>query len=260
MTSLARINNLTVAAQTRAAIETTVEQSASSAFTQQIAAAAAQQARNVETSPAAGKADFVSGQLGIDLVNGVPGRIKYFDKTGQQLTSSSFNAESILRLTKKFGIDLSDLQGLGEQLDAKNIGYRPYELYKGTGSDHGINFDDLIAKGLGTAYDWRQDNSVAEKGPSAAAALAQAQQTATDNDVTLNPEVTSEKGIDPAYMTPLLGKDKVMRSVVVANLAGQTAAWLDSVTAARQYANQNGGQILNLSASSVLANIRNIAG
>lgn len=242
MTTLVRVDNLTASAQARTAIETTVEQSSPSIFAQEIAAAQQQ----AQTSPAAGKADFVSGQLGIDLVNGVPGRIKYFDQNGEQLTSSSFDAESLLRFTKKFGINLTDLQGLGEQLDAKKIGYRPYELYKGTGSDHGINFNDLIQKGLGTAYDWRKDNSVAEKGPSAVATLAQAQQTATDNNVTLNPEVTTQKGIDPTYMTPQLGKDKVMRSVVVANVAGQTAAWLDSVAAARQYASQYGGQVINL--------------
>lgn len=242
MTTLARIDNLTVSAQARAAAETTVEPT--STFTQEIAAAAATQ--QTQTSPAAGKADFVSGQLGIDLVNGVPGRVKYFDQNGQQLTTSSFDAESILRLSKQFDIDLSDLKGLGEQLDAKNIGYRPYELYKGTGSDHGINFNDLMKGGLGTAYDWRQDTSVAEKGTSAASSLAQAQKTATDNNVTLNPEVTTQKGIDPSYFTPQMGKDKVLRSVVVTNLAGQTAAWLDSLTAARQYAAQNGGQVIDL--------------
>ena len=242
MTALTRIDNLTVSAQARAAAETTVEPT--SAFAQEIAAVAATQV--TQTSPAAGKADFVSGRLGIDLVNGIPGRIKYFDQTGEQLTSSSFDVESILRLSKQFGIDLSDLKGLGEQLDAKKIGYRPYELYKGTGSDHGINFNDLIKGGLGTAYDWRQDKSVAEKGSSAAASLAQAQKTATDNNVTLNPEVTTQKGIDPSYFTPQMGKDKVLRSVVVSNLAGQTAAWLDSLTAARQYASQHGGQVIDL--------------
>jgi hypothetical protein len=60
-------------------------------------------------------------------------------------------------MTTKYNIELTDLKGLGEQLDELNVGYRPYKLYAGTGSDHGIDFDDLINGGLGTAYDWRKE-------------------------------------------------------------------------------------------------------
>ena len=127
-----------------------------------------------------GNSDIVSGRIGIDyLEKDVPFRVKYFDEQGEILTNSSFNAESILRMTTKYNIELTDLKGLGEQLDEVNVGYRPYTLYAGTGSDHGIDFDDLVNGGLGTAYDWRKDDLVHLKGPGAEKRLEESQKLAT---------------------------------------------------------------------------------
>lgn len=143
------------------------------------------------------KADFVSGRFGVDLNSqGLPARVLYFDENGEQLTTSPFSAESILRNAQKFGIDLSDLRGLGDQLDTAGIGYKPYELYPGTGSDHGIDFDDLIAGGLGTAHDWTKDANISAKGRSALDSLLAAQNLAQTLKLEAHPEVTHNRGIN----------------------------------------------------------------
>ena len=93
--------------------------------------------------------------------------MRYYSAQGELLTSSGFYPQDILRQCDKFGIPLDGLKGLGQQLDAAGVAYRPYEQYAGTGCDHGIDFDNLIAGGLGSAYDWTVDPLVAYKGPSA---------------------------------------------------------------------------------------------
>jgi hypothetical protein len=91
------------------------------------------------------KAKFTSGRIGLDLdERGQPTTVFYFDKAGKVLSSSAFDARMILKNAQKFGISLSDLTGLGRQLDAANICYRPYELYGQSGSK-GVDFDDLIS-------------------------------------------------------------------------------------------------------------------
>lgn len=112
---------------------------------------------------------FRSGQLSIDMhadgqrINSV----SYFDPSGQKLTSSGFWPQDILRQCERFNIPLSDLKGLGPQLESAGVLYKPYEQYAGTGSNHGIDLDDLASGGMGTAYDWTQDPLVHLKGPSA---------------------------------------------------------------------------------------------
>lgn len=116
---------------------------------------------------------FRSGRLSIDMhadgkrINGV----SYFDEAGQKLTTSGFWPQDILRQCERFNIPLSDLQSLGPQLDGAGVRYKPYEQYAGTGSNHGIDLDDLASGGMGTAYDWTQDALVQLKGPSARAQL-----------------------------------------------------------------------------------------
>lgn len=132
--------------------------------------------QTLSTIQAKDRAQFMSGRIGIDLNSrGEPASVAYYSADGQLQTSSTFNAESILRHTNQLGIDLQDLKSLGQQLDAAGVGYRPYELYKGTGSNHGIDFDNLIAGGLGTVYDWRQDSLAGQKGPYAQQYLTEAQ-------------------------------------------------------------------------------------
>ena len=182
------------------------------------------------SSPAAGKADVVSGRIGIDLRDGKPVRVRYFDENGNGLTTSTFSAASILRLTEKFGIDRNDLIGLASQMDQQGIGYKPYELYPGTGSDHGIDLVDLAKGGLGTAYDWRRDENVVAKGPHARARHDALVPLADQLGVQANPEVTTGGGIDPSRFTPLKGGDGLLRSFV--SYTGGSASWHTSREAA----------------------------
>lgn len=113
---------------------------------------------------------FRNGRVSVDMhadgkrINNV----SYYDESGQKLTTSGFWPQDILRNCEKFNIPLADFKDVGKQLDAAGVGYRPYEQYAGTGSNHGIDFDNLAAGGLGTAYDWTADPLVHLKGPFAA--------------------------------------------------------------------------------------------
>lgn len=206
-------------------------------------------AATLSSSLAQGKADFVSGRLGIDLDRrGQPAKVIYFDEQGNRLRASTFNASAILKNAAEFGIPLTDLRGLGEQLDTAGIGYRPYELYRGTGSDHGINFDDLIAGGLGTAYDWRRDAQVAQKGETAAPQLAAAQALADQLQLTKHADVTTERGIDPSAFLPLSSPGESPRQFVVFN--GGVAAWYRTAEAAATAARQYGGSVMTLPSTS----------
>jgi len=122
-------------------------------------------------SPAAGKADIVSGRLGVQLEKGQPYAVVYFDATGQKLTQTPFSAPALLEKAAQFGISLGDLNGLADQMDAKGVAYKPYQLFQGTGSDAGIDLRDLATGGLGTAYDWRVDANVSQKAKSGADTL-----------------------------------------------------------------------------------------
>lgn len=192
---------------------------------------------------------YFSGQIGIDLDSrGHPSTVSYFDLQGNKLTTSTFSAEAILRNTKKFGIPLTDLKSIGAQLDADQVGYRPYELYRGTGSDHGINFEDLINGGLGTAYDWRKDSNVHLKGEFAAEQLARTKSFADELGICKNSSVTQEKGIDPNYFAPLQTNSEGVPRPFVA-YSGQVASWHTSVTTALENRVNYGGAVLTPSAT-----------
>jgi hypothetical protein len=188
-------------------------------------------------------ADFVSGRIGLDLnAQGIPSRVVYLDDDGSVLTTSSFNARRILENADRFGIDLQDLNELGAQLDSAGVGYKPYELYPGTGSDHGIDFNDLANGGLGTAYDWRKDDNAALKGPGAEAKAAEAKAFADSKGLQLNPDVTQEKGLDPNKLQAQVDSSGSARPYVMVD--GDTAAWYASYSDATAAARQYGGSIL----------------
>lgn len=190
-------------------------------------------------------AAFVSGRLGVDLnSDGIPLRMVYLDQEGNRLTTSAFCAESILRNTQQLGISLNDLKGLGTQLDAAGVGYKPYELYRGTGSDHGIDFDDLIAGGLGTAYDWTQDANVAAKGPGAIRRLEEAAALAQSLQLVAHAEVTQNKGIDPTRFATQAATGESPRHYVMFN--GSVAAWYGSSEQAEQASRLYGGSVTDL--------------
>jgi hypothetical protein len=79
---------------------------------------------------------------------------KYYDSQGRTLRSSIFNPAELYRNAEEFGIDLSGISELGQKLDAAGTSYKPGQLYAGTGSDHGINFNAIAKGGLGSTYDW----------------------------------------------------------------------------------------------------------
>lgn len=204
-------------------------------------------------NPAAGKADFVSGRLGVSLDRGIPAYISYFDESGNELKRSGFSATSLIQATNDLGIDRNDLIGLGQKLDAAGVGYKPYELYPGTGSDHGINFDDVIAGGMGTAYDWTKDSNAALKDAftigtaaegSAVSRIAAARTLADSLGIVKNNQVTTERGIDPNRLTSLLdGAGQTVSHVVY---TGGTASWYASAQAAQQAQASIGGTTLDL--------------
>lgn len=202
-------------------------------------------------------AAFVSGRLGVDLnSDGIPLRMVYLDQEGNRLTTSAFCAESILRNTQQLGISLNDLKGLGTQLDAAGVGYKPYELYRGTGSDHGIDFDDLIAGGLGTAYDWTRDANVADKGPGAIRRLEEAAALAQSLQLVAHAEVTQNKGIDPTRFATQAATGESPRHYVMFN--GSVAAWYGSSEQAEQASRLYGGSVTDLAprASSTAVGIK----
>lgn len=104
-----------------------------------------------------------SGQLGVKFKNGIPAQFVFYNNEGDALTKSTFTAKNLYKYAEKFNIDLNDVAGLRDQLDASGVGYKPYELYAGTGSNHGVDFDSILAHELGSAYDWRNDANAAVK-------------------------------------------------------------------------------------------------
>jgi len=87
-------------------------------------------------------------------MKGLPAELVFYDASGQSLNSSIFSPEGLYREAEKYGIDLSNIGQLGAMLEQKNIGYKPGELYAGTGSNAGIDFEDIARGGLGGKDDW----------------------------------------------------------------------------------------------------------
>jgi hypothetical protein len=210
--------------------------------------AASQPAASVQNlrTPGTVKPEYTSGRLtvGIDS-RGQPATVTYHAEDGTRLNSSAFNAADILRNARDHGIDLRDLRGLGEQLDADGVGYRPYELYRGTGSDHGIDFEDLISGGLGTAYDWRQDALAHLKGPYATASLLANQVLASELNLVKRAHVTTGLGIDPGRFRPLASSSEDPRRHIAFN--GDVASWHETKELSELQASRSGGRVVSLS-------------
>ncbi len=121
-----------------------------------------------------------AGRLGIEMMPDGQriARVTYHSDSGALLATSVFDPVSLLETSRHFGIDRENFRALGEALDAAGIGYRPYALYPGTGSNHGIDLADLADGGLGTVYDWTEDPFAHLKGPSALYSLAHARAVA----------------------------------------------------------------------------------
>lgn len=100
--------------------------------------------------------DPTSGKgVGVATNNsGIPSELVFYDASGQSLNSSVFTPEGLYREAEKYGIDMSNIGQLGSMLEQKNIGYKPGQLYAGTGSNAGIDFEDIAKGGLGGKDDW----------------------------------------------------------------------------------------------------------
>lgn len=190
-----------------------------------------------------------SGRLGVELnAQGVPKNITYYTDDGTKLRSTIFNAAEFLKTAQKYGIDVRDALGLEAGLDAQGIGFRPYELYKGTGSDHGVSFSDLVGGGYGTAYNWTSDPNAALKGPGAAQRVAENERLATNLGLERS-GLTSSLGVPPVDTSraqQLQSDTTGLRSYAATNDSG-AMAWFDTPDKAQQYAQQTGGQTVDLS-------------
>lgn len=185
--------------------------------------------------PTSGKGIAVRGNT-----EGQPASFTYLDEQGNNLNSSIFHPRDLYENANKLGIDLSNVWQLGDLLDEKGVKYKPYELYEGTGSDHGINFYDVAQGGLGTAYDWTKDPLAHLKGESGAKSLADAQALAQRLGIQKNQDITTERGIDPTKFT-----SQMAGGVPISNVAytGGTASWYNTPQQAQQYlASVGGGQ------------------
>lgn len=107
-----------------------------------------------------------------------PPELWLMDNTGRLLRNAGFDPPTVLKNTRDFGLDRSQLGDLAAQLEAKGIAYKPGEL--APSSTMGTDFADLAKSGLGTPYDWRIDPLVAYKGLSAIQQLTSNQNLAKE--------------------------------------------------------------------------------
>jgi hypothetical protein len=123
------------------------------------------------------------------------------DSNNAILRSVTFDAPSILRVSRTFGLDLAELDGLADQMDAAGVAYLPHRQF--ANSDAGVDLRDLASGGLGAAYDWRQDANAAKKGTTATASLTSDRALAgslglTENLMVTPPTLTAQSSIQAA--------------------------------------------------------------
>lgn len=192
----------------------------------------------------AGQADVVSGQLGVNFKNGKPAAMLFFDTSGRKLTQTPFEPTMILETMERLKLPMGDLATLADEMDAAAVAYKPYGLFAGTGSDHGIDLRDLAKGGLGTAYDWRNDTAIAQKGAMAAQRQADVQALAQRLNIQANPEVTTGGGLQVATLAPQVDGEGITRSYVVTN--GGWAMWYRTQPEARLAANAAWAALIDL--------------
>jgi hypothetical protein len=147
--------------------------------------------------------------------------VTYYSESGELIDKSVFHPVSLLESARRLGIDRADFRALGEALDAAGVRYRPYELFAGTGSNHGIDLADLADGGMGTVYDWTEDRNAHLKGPTAMASLQHARTVAEACGVR-RPETVAAAAGDTRTATTLA--DLAAGSRNVAAIAPATAS------------------------------------
>jgi hypothetical protein len=188
-----------------------------------------------------------SGRLGVTLdLRGQPQAISYYNEAGEKLSSSVFSAPELLRNAQKYGININDALGIGQGLEFNKIGYKPGDLYRGSGSDHGIDFEDLAAGGYGTVYDWTKDPLAAIKGPGALEGLKADQELARSLGLKPSALTRSSAQILPEKLAPTISMKAGHRPYIVNR--GGSAASFGTLAEARKYASEFGGTVNDLSA------------
>ena len=189
-----------------------------------------------------------SGRIATELdQRGQPSKFVYYSPEGKRLRTSTFSVPELLKNAQKYGIDLRDTLGVAAGLEKAGVGYKPGELYKGTGSDHGIDFRDLLSGGFGTSYNWADDPYAAQKGPSAVRRLAENKKLAEYLKLARS-DLTSSSGVNPIDLSSLaqLGIKDNLYSHAVQTPGGAVSWYSDPVRAAAE-AKRLGGNLVDIS-------------
>jgi hypothetical protein len=189
-----------------------------------------------------------SGRIATELdQRGQPSKFVYYSPEGKRLRTSTFSVPELLKNAQKYGIDLRDTLGVAAGLEKAGVGYKPGELYKGTGSDHGIDFRDLLSGGFGTSYNWADDPYAAQKGPSAVRRLAENKRLAEYLKLARS-DLTSSSGVNPIDPSSLaqLGIKDDLYSYAVQTPGGPVSWYSDPVRAAAE-AKRLGGELVDIS-------------
>jgi hypothetical protein len=189
-----------------------------------------------------------SGRIATELdQRGQPSKFVYYSPEGKRLRTSTFSVPELLKNAQKYGIDLRDTLGVAAGLEKAGVGYKPGELYKGTGSDHGIDFRDLLSGGFGTSYNWADDPYAAQKGPSAVRRLAENKKLAEYLKLARS-GLTSSSGvnpIDPSSLAQLGIKDDLYSYAV--QTPGGPVSWYSEPVRAAAEAKRLGGELVDIS-------------
>lgn len=170
--------------------------------------------------------------------------VSIVDALGQPVGQDlGWDAPSIVKAARDYNLSLKPLADLADKLDAKGVRYEPYELYLSTGSDAGLDLRDLSRGGLGTAYDWRQQDDAALKGDQAVLDSIRRANLATEMKLVLNSGVTTGGGIDPSKLSAQTIDDTKRSAAVVSK---GSVVWLANQEAAEQYGKNNGGSVVDL--------------
>ena len=165
------------------------------------------------------------------------------DSQGNLLRKIDWSAPLILSSSRDFGLDTSALNGLADQLDAKGVGYKPYELYPN--SDAGVDLRNLAAGGMGSAYDWRVDPNAEAKGESAVRSVANNLLLAQELGITGDPVPVIYNGRYGAVGQRASSDGDMGTGAAAASPVPTTTVDAELNRAIQNYAAQHGSSLLN---------------
>ena len=185
-----------------------------------------------------------TANLAAKLSNGVVNMIGLYDERGILLTNVGFSPDLILKGLIKFNINKSQLSELADKLDANGVGYKPYQLYPGTGSSAGIDLRDLANGGLGTAHDWTVDAYCSQKGVGACDKVNENKAFATAQGLVANPAVTNGGKIDCSTLAQQYSSSAGLMKWAICG--GGTASWYATQEQAIAAQKTYGGTVMQL--------------